>query len=146
MNLNKVFLIGNMTRDPELRTLPSGNSVVNFAIATNRAWKNKDGEKQQDTQFHNVVAFGKLGDIIKQYLTKGSLILIEGRIQTRKWQAKDGTNRYTTEIVADAMQMGPRGGSASAPQDNSQTQPPQEEKLATIEYPEENINPEDIPF
>src|SRR3989344_1232751 len=83
MNLNKVFLIGNLTRDPELRNLPSGAAVVSFGLATNRVWKDKQGEKQEDAQFHNIVVFGRQAEIVNQYLTKGSLVLIEGRIQTR---------------------------------------------------------------
>ncbi|MBI5046001.1 MAG: single-stranded DNA-binding protein [Candidatus Niyogibacteria bacterium] len=145
MNLNKVFLIGNLTRDPELRTLPSGKPVVNFGIATNRVWKDLNGAKQQDTQFHNIVMFGKLAEIAKQYMTKGGLAMIEGRIQTRSWQAKDGTKRYTTEVIADSMQMGPRGAKMDTPRAPAEQTPPQE-NLETIEYPEESINPDDIPF
>ncbi|MEK7647183.1 MAG: single-stranded DNA-binding protein [Patescibacteria group bacterium] len=145
MNLNKVFLIGNLTRDPEMRTLPSGKPVVNFGIATNRVWKDQNGAKQQDTQFHNIVMFGKLAEIAKQYLTKGALTMIEGRIQTRSWQAKDGSKRYTTEVIADGMQMGPRGAKTDVPRAPAEQMPPQEH-LDTIEYPEESINPDDIPF
>lgn len=145
MNLNKVFLIGNLTRDPELRTLPSGKPVVNFGIATNRVWKDQNGAKQQDTQFHNIVMFGKLAEIAKQYLTKGALTMVEGRIQTRSWQAKDGSKRYTTEVIADGMQMGPRGAKTDVPRAPAEQTPPQEH-LDTIEYPEESINPDDIPF
>ena len=100
MNLNKVFLIGNLTRDPELRNLPSGAAVVSFGLATNRVWKDKQGEKQEDAQFHNIVVFGRQAEIVNQYLTKGSLVLIEGRIQTRSWDGKDGSKQYRTEIVA----------------------------------------------
>ncbi|MBI2627828.1 MAG: single-stranded DNA-binding protein [Candidatus Niyogibacteria bacterium] len=149
MNLNKVFLIGNLTRDPEMRALSSGKSVVNFGLATNRIWKNQNNERQQDTQFHNIVMFGKLAEIANQYLKKGSLTMIEGRINNRSWDGKDGVKRYTTEIIADAMQMGPKSvkfaASAVDPAEITRQAPP-EEKLDTIEYPEENINPEDIPF
>jgi len=110
MNLNRVILIGNLTRDPELKTIPSGQSVCNFSIATNRAWTDQSGVKQQATEFHNIVAWRRLAEICGQYLKKGSLIMIEGRLQTRSWQAQDGTNRYRTEIVAESMQMGPRAG------------------------------------
>src|SRR3989338_5734692 len=106
MNLNKVFLIGNLTRDPELKALPSGTSVANFAIATNRVWKNDKGEKQEDAQFHNIVCFGKQAEVIKQYMVKGSMILIEGRIQTRSWDGPDGAKKYMTEIVAENFQFG----------------------------------------
>ena len=114
MNLNKIFVVGNVTRDPEVRALPSGVNVASFGIATNRFFKGKDGQRQQDTQFHNIVAFGKLADIVKQYLTKGGLVLIEGRIQNRSWDGKDGQKKFRTEIVAEGMQFGPRFG-ASAP-------------------------------
>lgn len=150
MNLNKVFLIGNLTRDPEMRALPSGKSVVNFGLATNRIWKDKENQRQQDTQFHNIVMFGKLAEIANQYLKKGSLTMIEGRINNRTWDGKDGVKRYTSEIIADALQMGPKNAKfASGATDNSTENKKQsmpEEKLDTIEYPEENINPDDIPF
>src|SRR3989338_511956 len=150
MNLNKVFLIGNLTRDPEMRALPSGKSVDNFGLATNRIWKNQNNERQQDTQFHNIVMFGKLAEIANQYLKKGSLAMIEGRINNRTWDGKDGVKRYTTEIIADTMQMGPKSAKFQPDSANNQAekekQQPSEEKLETIEYPEENINPEDIPF
>jgi single-strand DNA-binding protein len=141
MNLNKAFIVGNLTRDPELRTLPSGAPVVSFGVATNRVWTNQAGEKQQDVQFHNVVSFGKQAETINQYLKKGSMVLIEGRIQTRTWDAQDGSKRSRTEIVAERVQFGPRRGSAPQGKQNQQ-----EESLDTIEYPEENNNPEDIPF
>ena len=146
MNLNKAFIIGNLTNDPELRSLPSGQPVASFGVATNRIW-NKDGQQQQDTQFHNIVLFGRLAEIAKQYLNKGSLVFIEGRIQNRSWTAQDGTKRYRTEIIAERMQLGPRRASASIPTPaDDQTQPAPEENIDTIEYPEENIDPKDIPF
>ncbi|MCX6731416.1 MAG: single-stranded DNA-binding protein [Candidatus Parcubacteria bacterium] len=148
MNLNKVFIIGNLTRDPELRTLPSGSSVTSFGVATNRVWKNPQGEKQEDVQFHNIVVFGKQADTVAQYLKKGSSVLIEGRIQTRNWDAQDGTKRTKTEIVAERVQFGPRragGGGAGEPVKKTEdAQRPEE--LETIQYPEEDINPEEIPF
>lgn len=111
MNLNKVFLLGRLTRDPEQRTMPSGRPVSNFGIATNRIWTDQESkEKQEHTEFHNIVAFGKLADICNQYLTKGQLILIEGRIQTRSWQDQDGNKKNRTEIIAENMQMGPKAG------------------------------------
>ena len=109
MNLNKAIIVGNLTRDPESRALPSGQSVVSFSIATNRVWNDPSGNKQESTEFHNIVAFGKLADICSRYLSKGRLVLIEGRIQTRSWQDQNsGSKRYKTEIIADNMQMGPR--------------------------------------
>lgn len=145
MYLNKALVIGNLTRDPELKTLPSGASVTTFSIATNRVYKDKDGNKQEDTQYHNIVVFGRQAETTAQYLKKGNMALVEGRIQTRSWDADDGTKRYRTEIVADRVQFGPRGGGQSgggaAPANNKK-----EEGLKTIEYPQEEINPDDIPF
>ena len=148
MNLNKVFLIGNLTRDPELRALPSGTSVVSFGVATNRVWKDKNGAKQEDVQFHNVVAFGKQAEIAKQYLAKGSPVFIEGRIQTRTWEAQDGQKRSKTEIVSERLQLGPRRGEPQRgePQGASPIVNAKPEPLETIEYPEEEGNPDEIPF
>lgn len=146
MNLNKVFIVGNLTRDPEQKTLPSGTSVVSFGVATNRVWKNQQGEKQEDVQFHNIVVFGRQADSVAQYLKKGSSVLIEGRIQTRNWEAQDGSKRSKTEIVAERVQFGPKrvghdsSGGVPAPASNKK------EELETIEYPDEEINPEEIPF
>ena len=109
MNLNKIFILGRLTRDPEQRTMPNGRVISNFGMATNRIWTNQEsGEKQEQVEFHNVVAFGKLAEICNQYLTKGQLTLIEGRIQTRSWEDQSENKRYRTEIVAENMQMGPR--------------------------------------
>ncbi len=109
MNLNKVFVLGNLTRDPERRQLPSGQAVVNFGIATNRYYTNKEGEKKEDTEFHNIVIFGRTAEIADQYLKKGSSVLIEGRLKTSKWQDQaSGQNRYRTEIIAERMQLGPK--------------------------------------
>ena len=98
--------MGNLTKDPELKTLPSGSSVSNFGIATNRVWKNQQGEKQEEVQFHNIVVFGKQADTVSQYLKKGSSVLVEGRLQTRNWDAQDGTKKSKTEIVAERVQFG----------------------------------------
>lgn len=108
MNLNKAIIVGRLTQDPETRTLPSGQPVASFSIASNRNWTDQGGNKQEAAEFHNIVVFGKLADICSQYLSKGRLVLIEGRIQTRSWEGKDGNRRYRTEIVAENMQMGPR--------------------------------------
>lgn len=108
MNLNKIFVLGNVTRDPEVKSLPSGQQVANFGMATNRFYT-ANGQKQQETEFHNIVAFGKLADIAGQYLNKGSLVLIEGRIRTRNWQNQQGVKQYRTEIIAEALQLGPKG-------------------------------------
>src|SRR3989338_2878341 len=110
MNLNKAFILGNVTRDPESRALPSGQPVVNFGIATNRFYTDQQGQKKQDTEFHNVVVFGKLADIASRYLTKGALVMIEGRIKTRNWMNPQNVKQYRTEIIAEALQLGPRMG------------------------------------
>ncbi len=157
MNLNKVFLIGNLTRDPELRSLPSGQPVANFGIATNRMWKGKDGTPQKQTEFHNIVMFGRLAEIAQQYLKKGASCMVEGRIQNRSWQAQDGTKKYRTEIVAEGMQMGPRTGGFGAATtsgadghspSSAQSEAPMENatEVPTVEYPADEINPEEIPF
>lgn len=150
MNLNKVFLVGNLTRDPELKSLPSGQAVVNFGLATNRIWKDRDGNQQKKAEFHNIVMFGKLAEIAKQYIQKGSMILVEGRLQTRSWKAQDGTTKYRTEIIAESMQMGPRRtgqpSSDSPPPPDSGTGNQAPEELATVEYPDDDVKPDDIPF
>ena len=112
MNLNKVFIMGNLTRDPEKKALPSGQAVVNFGVASNRFYLDKNQQKQQEVEFHNVVAFGKTAEVIAQYLKKGSLILVEGRIKTRNWQDQAGVKHYMTEIITEKMQLGPRPGGA----------------------------------
>jgi len=120
MNLNKAFVLGNVTRDPEVRSLPSGQQVTNFSIATNRVWKDAQGQKKEEAEFHNIVAFGKLADTISRYVFRGSLILIEGRIKTRNWVNKEGVKQYKTEIIAETMQLGPKNaGAPSGSADNS---------------------------
>jgi single-strand DNA-binding protein len=110
-SVNKVILVGNLGAEPEMRNLPNGDAVANIRLATTDTWKDKNGEKQERTEWHRVAFFGKLAEIAGEYLKKGSQVYVEGRIQTRKWQDKDGQDRYTTEIVADRMQMlGSRGG------------------------------------
>ncbi len=157
MYLNKAIVIGNFTRDPELRSLPSGIKVCSFSLATNRVWKDKDGVRQEAVNYHNVVVFGRQAETVAQYMKKGSSILVEGRMQTRSWEDKtSGEKKYRTEIVADRTQFGPRNGSANNNNNNNNgTQNTNGEKVSngkdskeidTIEYPEEDINPEDIPF
>ncbi|MCA9352459.1 single-stranded DNA-binding protein [Patescibacteria group bacterium] len=149
MYLNKVMIVGNLTRDPELKTLPSGMKVTSFSLATNRVWM-KDGQKQEAVDYHNIVVFGRQAETSAQYLKKGSQALIEGRLQTRSWDdAGTGKKMYRTEIVADRVQFGRRSdGSSSAPssEDSSQTPDDGFDGVDTIDYPEEDINPEDIPF
>src|SRR5580692_6627177 len=113
MYLNKAFVFGNLTRDPELRALPSGMNVCSFSVATNRTFKDRDGKKQEQTDFHNVVVFGRQADTVNQYLKKGRSVYVEGRMQTRSWEGKDGEKKYRTEIVADAVQFGPRSDGPS---------------------------------
>ncbi|MBI3573917.1 single-stranded DNA-binding protein [Candidatus Kaiserbacteria bacterium] len=154
MYLNKVFLYGNLTRDPELRALPSGQQVASFALATNRTYKDKDGNKKETAEFHNIVAFGRQADLIGQYMKKGRPLFVEGRIQTRSWDDKtSGEKKYRTEIVIESFQFGvsaPGGGQGgSYPSRSGDTpRPPSKgnDKAGDIEYPAEDISPEDIPF
>ena len=104
-SVNKVIVLGNLGKDPDLRHLPNGDAVCNFSLATTESWKDKDGNKQDKTEWHNIVIFRKLAEVAGEYLKKGRPVYIEGRLQTRKWQDKEGKDRYTTEIVADQMQM-----------------------------------------
>lgn len=145
MYLNKAMIYGNLTRDPELKALPSGMQVCSFSIATNRVYNDRDGKRQEATDYHNVVVFGKQGENCAKYLSKGNSAYIEGRLQTRSWD-KDGQKQYRTEIIADRVQFGPKGagGGGGAP---AGTQGGNDEKApAAPDYPEEEINPEDIPF
>lgn len=148
MYLNKAFIIGNITRDPELKSLPSGIQVTSFSVATNRVWKDKNGAKQESTDYHNIVVFGKQAETVAQYMKKGSNILVEGRMQTRSWES-DGKKMYRTEIVADRVQFGQKSGGSSY-QDKTtsddQSKNSKADNMDTIEYPTEEINPEDIPF
>lgn len=113
-SVNKVILVGNLGRDPEVRYMPDGAAIANISVATTDTWKDKNGERQERTEWHRVAFFGKLAEIVGEYLKKGSQVYVEGRLQTRKWQDKEGQDRYTTEIVADRMQMlGGRGGAGT---------------------------------
>ena len=146
MYLNKAIIIGNLTRDPELKSLPSGMAVATFGVATNRVWKDKDGNRREDTDYHNIVVFGRQAENTAQYLKKGSTVLVEGRITTRSWES-DGVKKYRTEIIADKVQFGPRrDGDVSPTTDDATAQEKKDDELETIEYPEEDINPDDIPF
>ncbi len=150
MYLNKVMLIGNLTRDPELKSLPSGIKVTSIGLATNRSWKGTDGKKQEATEFHNAVAFGKPAELIAQYCRKGSSLYVDGRLQTRSWDGTDGQKKYRTEIVIENFQFGPKSqgatGDYSKPAEKSQNSSQKEADIETIEYPTEDINSEDIPF
>lgn len=144
MNLNKAMIIGNVTRDPEVRSTSSGQSVASFSVATNRRWTDQSGEQKEQVEYHNVVAWRKLADIVSQYLKKGAKVFVEGRIQTRSWDDQSGTKRYRTEIVAENMIMldraGSGGGGSAAPAADKN----QQSSGAPAAEPE--INVEDIPF
>jgi single-strand DNA-binding protein len=166
MYINKVTILGNLTRDPEMKSLPTGLKVVTFSLATNRSWKDQQGMKKDSVEYHNVVAFGKPAEIINQYSRKGSSLYVEGRLQTRSWDDASGVKKYRTEIVLENFQFGPKAqgtgyqdGSQSTPANQSTPESKndfdqsgssnQMDQIDTIEYPTEdfeNINIEDIPF
>ncbi len=147
MNLNKAFVLGNVTRDPEVRALPSGQQVTSFGIATNRYYTASDGQKKEEAEFHNIVCFGKLADISSRYLNKGSLVLIEGRIKTRNWVNSQGIKQYKTEIIAESMQLGPKGFGSAGSNSGASRYPksfaPQPDAPKTDDIPviEENYTP-----
>lgn len=146
-SLNKAMVIGNLTRDPELRQTPAGHSVCSFGVATNRAWNDSSGQKQEQTEFHNVVAWGKLAEICNQYLGKGRKVYIDGRLQTRDWEGQDGVRRYRTEIIAENMIMLDRAGAnagGGAPAGNDFGAPPPADEPSAA--PDDEIKVEDIPF
>lgn len=156
MNLNKAFILGRVTANPELRKTPGGQSVSSFSIATNRVWSDKAGAKQEEVEFTNVVVWGRQAEIATQFLVKGSLVLVEGRLKTRSWQDKQGQTRKATEVIAERMQLGPRpqgsgqaagGGAKEVPVSN----PPaggEEIPVITIEEggEESGLKAEDLPF
>ncbi len=143
MNLNRAFILGNVTQVPEVKSLPSGQPVVSFGIATNRFYTDTAGAKKQDTEFHNIVAFGKLADICSRYLNKGSLILVEGRLKTRNWQNSSGVKQYKTEIIANSIQLGPKpsGIGGSYPKQGQAKDIQEETKNEEIPIIEENYTP-----
>jgi len=144
MDLNKVQIIGRLTRDPEIRTTPNGANVASFSVATGFTWTDQQGQKKEQTEFHNVVAWRKLADIIGQYLKKGSQVYIEGRLQTRSWEGQDGKKNYRTEIVAENLIMlgrpGQGGSNSPIPQAAAVEQP------APANEPTIQIDNDDIPF
>ncbi len=171
MYLNKAIIAGNLTQDPELKSLPSGVQVTNFSVATNQVYTDRDGNRQEKAEFHNVAVFGRQAENSAQYLSKGRQVLVEGRLQTRSWEGPDGNKRYRTEIIADRVQFGPPSGGQGGGQQNQQspgagsggdsqgsnqgaqntgtqnTGGGQEaESGEQINYPDEEINPDDIPF
>lgn len=164
MYINKALIYGNLTRDPELRALSSGMNVASFSIATNRTFKDRDGKKQEQADFHNIVVFGRQADLVSQYLKRGNAAFVEGRIQTRSWDdKKTGEKKYRTEIVADYVQFGPKPSGGGGPSTGSGQgggnysggSPAHTDEQAAeqssgggsgIEYPKDDINPDDIPF
>ena len=141
-SVNKAIIVGNLGKDPEVKFLTNGDAVCSFSIATTDSWKDKEGQKQEKTEWHNIVMYRKLAEIAGEYLKKGSPIYVEGALQTRKWTNKEGQERYTTEIVANSMQM--LGGK---PQEKQQTlQEPQEDKYEAPKPSVEGDDNEDIPF
>ncbi|MBI2025062.1 MAG: single-stranded DNA-binding protein [Candidatus Harrisonbacteria bacterium] len=141
MNLNKVFLLGRLTADPQLRSTAGGQQVATFAVATNRVWTDKNGQKQEAAEFHNVVVWGRQAEVASKFLNRGGLVMIEGRIQTRDWEDKQGQKRRTTEIIAERLQLGPRSGGASRQSGSA----PAQEAVPTIDVDAE-IKSEDLPF
>ena len=166
MDFNKVILVGRVTADPQLRTTPGGQSVVTIGVATNRTWTDKNGAKQEDTEFHNVVIWGRQAEVAGQYLVKGATVLVEGRLQTRSWTDKQGQQRRTTEVLCERFQLGPRpggggggnfrggnGGAGSnmdaAPAGGASkgsADAPSLDDIPVINLEDEEIKPEDIPF
>ena len=157
MYLNKAILIGNLTRDPEQKSLPNGTAVTNFSLATNRVYKDANGAKQEQVEYHNIVVFGRQAETSAQYLKKGQGVMIEGRISTRSWDDKTtGEKKYRTEIIAESVQFGPKSGGAPSAEGFSGNQNPVTPKasvqpagisdLDTIDYGDSNINIDDIPF
>jgi len=157
MYINKAIIVGNITRDPELKSLPSGQQVCSFSVATNRVWKDQSGAKQEAVDYHNVACFGKTADNVAKWMKKGNQIYVEGRMTTRSWDDKEsGKKMYRTEIIAENVQFGPKpgtstGGTGGNSFNADSKAPPANEKvnlednLGTIDYGE-SINPDDIPF
>lgn len=146
LSYNNALIIGNLTADPELKKLDSGTSIATFSIATNRTYKDSNGQQQEDAQFHNIVVFGRQAETSAQYLQKGSQALVEGRIQTRSWENDNGEKRYRTEIVANRVQFGARAKNESF-ESVSKDMSKKKHTGDGIDYPEDNsISPEDIPF
>ena len=148
MNFNKAILIGRLTRDPETKSLPSGQSVVNFGMATTNFFTDKSGQKQQQPEFHNIVLFGRLAEIASQYLNKGSLVLIEGRLQTRSWEDSTGNKRSRTEIVGQSLQLGPKSATQVSDKtfEEKSKKEVEQKDIPVIEEDEKEIDVKDIPL
>lgn len=145
------MLLGNLTRDPELKSLPSGIKVVSASLATNRTFKDQNGQKKEQVEYHNIVAFGKVAELIAQYSKKGSSLYVDGRLTTRSWDGTDGQKKYRTEIIVENFQFGPRRDGASTgtyqKDDTAKSAPKDDDQgFDSIEYPQEESNLEDIPF
>lgn len=153
MYINKAIVVGNLTRDPELKSLPSGQKVCSFSVATNRTWKDAQGARQEAADYHNIVCFGRQAETVAQWMKKGSQVYVEGRMTTRSWDDKDtGKKMYRTEIIAENVQFGSKSSgntanpaSPKASQDSVPEKVQLDDNLGTIDYGE-SINPEDIPF
>ncbi len=150
-SLNKAQLIGNLTKDPELKTIPSGQAVASFSVATNSSWVDKAGQKQEKSEFHNVVAWGKLAEICGSYMKKGKKVYVEGRIQTRDWEGEDGVKKYRTEIVADNVIMLDRAGSPTGSgDDEAVAEMPRAQRTVKAKSeqsaPQEEVSIDDLPF
>lgn len=155
-SLNRAEVLGNLTRDPEVRTLPSGQTVCSFAVATNRRWKDKDGNTKEDTQYHEVSVWGRLGELASQMLAKGKKVYVEGRLQTSSWEGNDGVKRSKTEIVADNfIPLAPKGDSSGfniseateeKPSRPTKTKPKEADEKTTEPKDSDEINLDDIPF
>ena len=157
-DFNQAIVLGNITRDPELRYTPNGQAVISFSVATNRRWTNQAGEQQEQTEFHNIVAWGKLAEICNQILYKGRKVLVAGRLQTRSWEGQDGAKRYTTEIVADHVSAtgAPKANKEQSVEQSYQNKPSENTKASQNNSQEKNdknakdgteeINLDDIPF
>ena len=146
MDLNKVMLIGRLTRDPEIRTTPNGAKVASFGLATGFTWTDQSGQKKEQTEFHNVVLWRGLAGVAEQYLKKGSQVYIEGRLQTRNWEGADGKKNYRTEVIGDQMIMLGRPGAGGASQGSSNFTPRAEQPEPKSEIPEIQIDNDDLPF
>jgi len=145
MYLNKIILVGNLTRDPALQALPTGTKVASFGLATNRVWKDANGVKKEDVEFHNIIVFGKQAENVAQYMKKGNSLLVEGRIRTTNWEDKtSGEKKYRTEIVADSIQFGSKSETTNTKTVEQGQYIPA--PITGIDYPKEDSYPEDIPF
>jgi len=148
-DFNQAIVMGNLTRDPEMRTTPSGQNVTSFSIATNRSWQDQSGERKDAVEYHNIVAWGKLGELVNEYLKKGRKALVVGRLQTRSWDAEDGSKRQRTEIVASDINFvggQSEGGDYTPSEASTSEKPAKKDEVAIEDMGEGEINLDDIPF